>query len=166
MKDTDIQLTGSTNVIDLGNTTSNNTKSLTFNNCIFYSASNTIAKIINNSQNITEYTSNLCFKNNTIFNLHAGTNNGLLQMVGAKSVIFSDNLVDFYSLNATEHIIRIWKNSPSYTVEGNHFWARDSSGIPNDLTFYGTTEVTAADAAITSGTYPYASTISGAGATR
>ena len=89
-------------------------------------------------------------------------------MVGANSVTFKNNLVNFYSLNATEYIIRIWKNSPAYpayTVSNNHFWAR-SAGIPADLTFYSDVKVEAAAANVTSGSYPYTSTVTGAGATR
>lgn len=166
LKDTDVQLGAATNIIDLSKTTSLGNKTVNIENCIFYAASNTVSRIVNNSQNLSEYTADVRIENNTIFNLHAGTNNGLIHMAGAKSVVFRNNLVNFYSLNATEYVIRIWKNTPSYTVENNHFWARAASGIPADLTFYGDTKVSAADAAITSGSYPYASTVSGAGATR
>ncbi len=166
LKDTDVQLGATTNIIDLSKTTSLGNKTVNIENCIFYATSNTVSRIVNNSESLTEYKADVRIENNTIFNLHAGTSNGLIHMAGAQSVVFKNNLVNFYSLNATEYVIRIWKNTPSYTVENNHFWARATSGIPADLTFYGNTNVTAADAAITAGSYPYASTVSGAGATR
>ena len=87
-------------------------------------------------------------------------------MAGANSVVFRNNLVNFYSLNATEYVIRIWKNTPTYTVENNHFWARAASGIPADLTFYSNVKVEAASGNITSGAYPFTSNVPGAGATR
>ena len=87
-------------------------------------------------------------------------------MVGANSVTFKNNLVNFYSLNATEYVIRIWKNTPAYTVENNHFWARVAAGIPSDLTFYSNVKVEAASANISAAAYPFTSNVSGAGATR
>ena len=167
---TDITLGAATNVIDLAKTTSLGNENVTIKNCVIYGASNYVSRIVNNSQSLTEWTAEVVFENNTVFNLHAGTNNGLLQMVGAKSVIFKNNLVSFYSLNATEYVIRIWKNTPAYTVENNHFWSRHYKDgvqqLPEDVTLYGTTKITWADANITSGAYPYASTVLGAGATR
>ena len=167
---TDIALGAATNVIDLAKTTSLGNENVTIKNCVIYGASNYVSRIVNNSQSLTEWNAEVVFENNTVFNLHAGTNNGLLQMVGAKSVIFKNNLVSFYSLNATEYVIRIWKNTPAYTVENNHFWSRHYKDgvqqLPEDVTLYGTTKITWADANITSGAYPYASTVLGAGATR
>ena len=122
--DTDIALAGATNIIDLAKTTSLGNENVTIKNCILYGASNYVSRIVNNSQNLTSWTADVVFENNTVYNLHAGTNNGLLHMSGANSVIFKNNLVSFYSLNATEYVIRIWKNTPTYTVENNHFWSR------------------------------------------
>jgi hypothetical protein len=165
--DTDIQVAASTNIIDLAKTTSLGNESFYAENCIFYASGNTVARIFNNSQNLSAYTADYTFVNNTVFNLHAGTNNGLLHGCGADEVIFKNNLVSFYSLNSTEYVIRIWKNTPAYTVENNHFWARAAAGIPSDLTLYGTTKVEAAAANILkSNNYPFVSTVEGAGATR
>ena len=166
MVNTDIALTGATNIIDLAKTTSRENEFVSFKNCILYSTTNLVSRIVNNTQKLTEYSADVVFENNTVFNLHAGSNNGLLHMVGANSVTFMNNLVNFYSLNGTEYIIRIWQNNPAYTVANNYFWARASSGIPNDLTFYSNVMVQAASANVTSGSYPYTSTVSGAGATR
>ena len=166
MADTDVQLGAATNIIDLSKTTSLGNETVNISNCIFYSAKNTVSRIVNNSQNLTSYTADVVFENNTIFNLHAGSKNGLIHMAGANSVVFRNNLVNFYSINATEYVIRIWKNTPTYTIENNHFWARASAGIPSDLTFYGNVMVEAADAAVSAGSYPYASNVTGAGATR
>ena len=163
---TDIALAGATNIIDLGKTTSLGNELISVKNCILYGASNYVSRIVNNTSNITEWTADVVFENNTVYNLHAGTNNGLLHMVGANSVTFKNNLVNFYSLNATEYVIRIWKNTPAYTVENNHFWARAAAGIPSDLTFYSNVMVEAASANVTAGSYPYKPTVSGAGATR
>lgn len=164
--DTDIALSAAKNIIDLAKTTSLGNDSVIIKNCIIYGASNYVSRIVNNSQNLTSYTADVVFENNTIFNLHAGTNNGLIHMAGANSVVFRNNLVNFYSINATEYVIRIWKNTPTYTIENNHFWARAAAGIPSDLTFYGNVMVEAADAAVSAGSYPYASNVTGAGATR
>ena len=164
--DTDIALAGHTNIIDLGKTTSLGNENVTIKNCILYGASNYVSRIVNNSANISEWTANVVFENNTVYNLHAGTSNGLLHMAGANSVVFRNNLVSFYSLNATEYVIRIWKNNPTYTVENNHFWARAASGIPADLTFYSNVYVEAASGNITSNAYPFTSNVPGAGATR
>ena len=167
MVDTDIALAAATNIIDLGKTTSLGNESVTIKNCILYGASNYVSRIVNNSTNISEWTADVVFENNTVFNLHAGTNNGLLHMVGANSVVFKNNLVNFYSLNATEYVIRIWKTTnTSYTVDNNHFWARAANGIPTDLTFYSNVKVESAASAITSGAYPFTSNVPGAGATR
>lgn len=166
MADTDVQLGAATNIIDLSKTTSLGNETVNISNCIFYSAKNTVSRIVNNSQNLTSYTADVVFENNTIFNLHAGSKNGLIHMAGANSVVFRNNLVNFYSINATEYVIRIWKNTPTYTIENNHFWARAAAGIPSDLTFYGNVMVEAADAAVSAGSYPYASNVTGAGATR
>lgn len=166
MADTDVQLGAATNIIDLSKTTSLGNETVNISNCIFYSAKNTVSRIVNNSQNLTSYTADVVFENNTIFNLHAGSQNGLIHMAGANSVVFRNNLVNFYSINATEYVIRIWKNTPTYTIENNHFWARAAAGIPSDLTFYGNVMVEAADAAVSAGSYPYASNVTGAGATR
>lgn len=166
MADTDVQLGAATNIIDLSKTTSLGNETVNISNSIFYSAKNTVSRIVNNSQNLTSYTADVVFENNTIFNLHAGSKNGLIHMAGANSVVFRNNLVNFYSINATEYVIRIWKNTPTYTIENNHFWARAAAGIPSDLTFYGNVMVEAADAAVSAGSYPYASNVTGAGATR
>lgn len=166
MADTDVQLGAATNIIDLSKTTSLGNETVNISNCIFYSAKNTVSRIVNNSQNLTSYTADVVFENNTIFNLHAGSKNGLIHMAGANSVVFRNNLVNFYSINATEYVIRIWKNTPTYTIENNHFWARAAAGVPSDLTFYGNVMVEAADAAVSAGSYPYASNVTGAGATR
>ena len=163
---TDIALTGSTNIIDLAKTTSLGNESVIIKNCILYSTSNTVSRIINNSQNLTVWTADVVLEDNTIFNLHAGSNNGLIHMAGAGSIIFKNNLVNFYSLNATEYVIRIWKNTPTYTIENNHFWARASAGIPSDLTFYSNVIVEPAASAVCSGKYPFTSNVPGAGATR
>lgn len=163
---TDIALGGGTNIIDLSKTTSLGNELISVKNCILYGASNYVSRIVNNTSNITEWTADVVFENNTVYNLHAGTDNGLLHMVGANSVTFKNNLVNFYSLNTKEHVIRIWKNTPTYSVENNHFWARAAAGIPSDLTFYSNVMVKAASANITSGAYPFTSNISGAGATR
>lgn len=163
---TDIALAGATNIIDLAKTTSLGNESVIIKNCILYSLSNTVSRIINNSQNLTAWTANVVFEDNTIFNLHAGSNNGLIHMAGASSVIFKNNLVNFYSLNATEYVIRIWKNTPTYTIENNHFWARAAAGIPSDLTFYSNVIVEPAASAVCSGKYPFTSNVPGAGATR
>ena len=168
--DTDIALAGATNIIDLAKTTSLGNENVTIKNCILYGASNYVSRIVNNSQNLTSWTADVVFENNTVYNLHAGTNNGLLHMSGANSVVFNNNLVSFYSVNATEYVIRIWKNTPTYTVENNHFWSRHyKEGVqqlPEDVTLYGTTKITWAAANITSGAYPFTSTVPGAGATR
>ena len=168
--DTDIALAGATNIIDLAKTTSLGNENVTIKNCILYGASNYVSRIVNNSQNLTSWTADVVFENNTVYNLHAGTNNGLLHMSGANSVVFNNNLVSFYSVNATEYVIRIWKNTPTYTVENNHFWSRHYIGgvqqLPEDVTLYGTTKITWAAANITSGAYPFTSTVPGAGATR
>ena len=163
---TDIALTGATNIIDLAKTTSLGNESVIIKNCILYSTSNTVSRIINNSQNLTAWTADVVFEDNTIFNLHAGSKNGLLHMAGASSVNFKNNLVNFYSLNATEYVIRIWKNTPTYTIENNHFWARATAGIPSDLTFYSNVIVEPAASAVCSGKYPFTSNVPGAGATR
>lgn len=164
---TDIALAGATNIIDLGKTTSLGNESVTIKNCILYGASNYVSRIVNNSTNISEWTANVVFENNTVFNLHAGTNNGLLHMAGANSVVFKNNLVNFYSINATEYVIRIWKTTnTNYSVDNNHFWARASAGIPSDLIFYSNVKVESAASAITSGAYPFTSNVPGAGATR
>lgn len=168
--DTDIALAGATNIIDLAKTTSLSNDNVTIKNCILYGESNYVSRIVNNSQNLTSWTADVVFENNTVYNLHAGTNNGLLHMAGANSVVFRNNLVSFYSLNATEYVIRIWKNNPTYTVENNHFWSRHYKDgvqqLPEDVTLYGTTKITWAAANITSGAYPFTSTVTGAGATR
>ena len=168
--DTDIALAGATNIIDLAKTTSLGNENVTIKNCILYGASNYVSRIVNNSQNLTSWTADVVFENNTVYNLHAGTNNGLLHMSGANSVVFNNNLVSFYSVNATEYVIRIWKNTPTYTVENNHFWSRHYiqgvQQLPEDVTLYGTTKITWAAANITSGAYPFTSTVPGAGATR
>ena len=163
---TDIALAGSTNIIDLAKTTSLGNESVIIKNCILYSTSNTVSRIINNSQNLTAWTADVVFEDNTIFNLHAGSKNGLIHMAGAGSIIFRNNLVNFYSLNATEYVIRIWKNTPTYTIENNHFWARAAAGIPSDLTFYSNVIVEPAASAVCSGKYPFTSNVPGAGATR
>lgn len=163
---TDIALAAATNIIDLAKTTSLGNESVTIKNCILYGASNYVSRIVNNSQNLSIWTADVVFENNTVYNLHAGSNNGLLHMAGANSVVFKNNLVNFYSLNATEYVIRIWKNTPAYTVENNHFWARAAAGIPADLTFYSNVKVESAASAITSGAYPFTSNVPGAGATR
>lgn len=162
---TDIALAAATNIIDLAKTTSLGNESVTIKNCILYGASNYVSRIVNNSQNLSTWTADVVFENNTVYNLHAGSNNGLLHMAGANSVVFKNNLVNFYSLNGTEYVIRIWKNTPAYTVENNHFWAR-SNGIPADLTFYSNVKVESAASNITSGAYPFTSNVPGAGATR
>ena len=168
--DTDIALAGATNIIDLAKTTSLGNENVTIKNCILYGASNYVSRIVNNSQNLTSWTADVVFENNTVYNLHAGTNNGLLHMSGANSVVFNNNLVSFYSVNATEYVIRIWKNTPTYTVENNHFWSRHYIGgvqqLPEDVTLYGTTKITWAAANIISGAYPFTSTVPGAGAIR
>lgn len=166
MIDTDVQLGAATNIIDLSKTTSLGNESVNICNCIFYAANNTVSRIVNNSQSLTSYTADVNFKNNTVFNLHAGTGNGLLHMAGANSIVFCNNLINFYSLNSTEYVIRAWKNTPSYTVDNNFFWARATSGIPDDLIFYNSVKVESAEAVITSDSYPYASKITTAGATR
>lgn len=170
MVDTDIALAGDTNIIDLAKTTSLGNESVTIKNCVLYGASNYVSRIVNNSQNLTAWTADVVFENNTVYNLHVGSSNGLLHMSGANSVVFKNNLVSFYSLNATEYVIRIWKNTPTYTVENNHFWSRHYINgvqqLPEDVTLYGTTKITWATANITSGAYPFTSTVSGAGATR
>ena len=163
---TDIALAAATNIIDLAKTTSLGNESVTIKNCILYGASNYVSRIVNNSQNLSIWTADVVFENNTVYNLHAGTSNGLLHMAGANSVVFKNNLVNFYSLNGTEYVIRIWKNTPAYTVDNNHFWARASAGIPADLTFYSNVKVESAASAITSGAYPFTSNVPGAGATR
>ena len=163
---TDIALTGATNIIDLAKTTSLGNESVIIKNCILYSTSNTVSRIINNSQNLTAWTADVVFEDNTIFNLHAGSKNGLIHMAGASSVIFKNNLVNFYSLNATEYVIRIWKNTPTYTIENNHFWARAAAGIPTDLVFYSNVIVEPAASVVCSGKYPFTSNVPGAGATR
>ena len=163
---TDIALAAATNIIDLAKTTSLGNESVTIKNCILYGASNYVSRIVNNSQNLSAWTADVVFENNTVYNLHAGSNNGLLHMSGANSVVFKNNLVNFYSLNATEYVIRIWKNTPAYTVENNHFWARAAAGIPADLTFYSNVKVESAASNITSGAYPFTSNVPGAGATR
>ena len=163
---TDIALAAATNIIDLAKTTSLGNESVTIKNCILYGASNYVSRIVNNSQNLSIWTADVVFENNTVYNLHAGSNNGLLHMAGANSVVFKNNLVNFYSLNGTEYVIRIWKNTPAYTVENNHFWARAAAGIPADLTFYSNVKVESAASAITSGAYPFTSNVPGAGATR
>ena len=168
--DTDIALAGATNIIDLAKTTSLGNENVTIKNCILYGASNYVSRIVNNSQNLTSWTADVVFENNTVYNLHAGSNNGLLHMSGANSVVFNNNLVSFYSVNATEYVIRIWNNTPTYTVENNHFWSRHYKDgvqqLPEDVTLYGTTKITWAAANITSGAYPFTSTVPGAGATR
>ena len=167
MVDTDIALAAATNIIDLSKTSSLGNESITIKNCILYGASNYVSRIVNNSQNLSAWTADVVFENNTVFNLHAGTNNGLLHVAGANAVVFKNNLVNFYSLNATEYVIRIWKTTnTSYTVDNNHFWARASAGIPADLTFYSNVKVESAASAITSGAYPFTSNVPGAGATR
>ena len=174
LKDTDIKLTNtgnnSVNIIDLSNTTSGNTESISFTNCVIYNTSNCVGIIARYTAEQEQYKTNIVFNNNTVFNIHAGTNNGLLHMSGANSVVFKNNLVSFFSLNATEYVIRIWKNTPTYTAENNHFWSRHyKEGVqqlPEDVTLYGTTKITWATANITSGAYPYTSTVPGAGATR
>ena len=162
---TDIALAAATNIIDLAKTTSLGNESVTIKNCILYGASNYVSRIVNNSQNLSAWTADVVFENNTVYNLHAGTNNGILHMSGANSVVFKNNLVNFYSLNSTEYVIRIWKNNPAYTIENNHFWAR-AAGIPADLTFYSNVKVESAASNITSGAYPFTSNVPGAGATR
>lgn len=170
LADTDIALAAATNIIDLGKTTSSANKVVSIKNCILYGASNYVSRIINNTQGsdktVVTWDADVIFENNTVYNLHAGTNNGLLHMSGANSVVFKNNLINFYSLNATEYVIRIWKNTPVYTVENNYFWARANSGIPSDLTFYSNVKVESAEANITSGAYPFTSSVPGAGATR
>ena len=166
MVDSDIALAAATNIIDLSKTTSLGNEKVAFSNCILYGATNYVSRIVNNAQNLTVWKADVVFENNTVFNLHAGTNNGLLHMAGANSVVFKNNLINFYSLNSTEYVIRIWKNKPEYTVENNHFWARAAAGIPSDLIFYSDVKVEAAAANITSGAYPFTSTVAGAGATR
>lgn len=165
--DTDISLSGGANIIDLSKTTSSANKVVNIKNCILYAASNTVSRIVNNTQTSgVTWDADVIFENNTVFNLHAGTNNGLLHMSGAKSVVFKNNLINFYGFSATEYVIRIWKNNPIYTIENNHFWARGSAGIPEDLTFYSNVMVESATANITSGAYPFTSNVPGAGATR
>lgn len=164
---TDIALAGGTNIIDLGKTTSLANENVTIKNCILYGASNYVSRIVNNSQSLSAWTADVVFENNTVFNLHAGSSNGLLHMAGANSVVFKNNLVNFYSINATEYVIRIWKTTnTNYSVDNNHFWARASAGIPSDLTFYSNVKVESAASAITSGAYPFTSNVPGAGATR
>ncbi len=169
--DSDIALAAATNIIDLAKTTSSGNKVVNVKNCIMYGASNYVSRIINNTQATgVTWDADVNFENNTIYNLHAGSSNGLLLMSGANSVVFKNNLVSFYSLNATEYVIRIWKNTPTYTVENNHFWSRHYiegvQQLPEDVTLYGTTKITWAAANITSGAYPFTSTVPGAGATR
>ena len=169
--DTDIALAAGTNIIDLGKTTSLGNESVTIKNCILYGASNYVSRIVNNSQNLSEWTANVVFENNTVYNLHAGTGNGLLHMAGANSVVFKNNLVNFHSLNATEYVIRIWKTTnTNYMMENNHFWSRHYidgvQQLPEDVTLYGTNKITWASANITSGAYPFTSSVPGAGATR
>lgn len=170
LKDTDIKLinasTSSVNIIDLSNTTSGNTESISFTNCVIYNTSNCPGIIARYTALQDQYKTNIKFNNNTVFNIHAGTNNGLLHMSGANSVEFKNNLVNFYGLNSTEYVIRIWQNTPVYTVENNHFWARAAAGIPSDLTFYSNVMVEAAASNITSSAYPFTTNVPGAGATR
>ena len=164
--DTDVSLAEATNIIDLNKTKSVANKAITFKNCILAGASNYVSRIVNNSANLTEYSADLVFENNTVFNLHAGTNNGLLHMVGAKSVSFKNNLVNFFSVNANEYIIYITDVNTTYEVDNNYFWARSSNGIPTTLTFYSNIKVEPASIIISDGNYPYTSKIEGAGATR
>lgn len=174
---TDIEVSANnTHILHLNNTTSTANESVVIENCIFYAGTNTTGRIINNSGNIVS-TASLKFNNNTIFNLHSGVNAGLVHMAGASSVEFKNNLFDFWALNDVtndgkfEYAVRIWKNSPVYNVENNHYWRRDGQTVESDkfATHGNGTNVvyaTTATAAVTSGKYPFTSTVAGAGATR
>lgn len=177
LRDTDVQLGDGANILDLSKTTSLGNEKVVIENCIFYNSSkNLTARIINNSGNIVS-TASLKFNNNTVFNLHSGVNAGVVHMAGASTVEFKNNLFDFYSVNNVtddgkfEYVVRIWKNTPVYDAENNHYWRRDNNTVESDnLAAYGNGNdivyAETATAAITSGKYPFTSNIPGAGATR
>lgn len=174
----DVQIGGNlgNGIINLANTTSEAAIDVNFSNNIFYASSNSTARIINNNGNLSSYTSSLIFVNNTIFNLHSGVNAGLIHMAGASTVEFKNNLFDFYSINNAdgtkyEYAVRIWKNTPTYNVDNNHYWRRDGETVESDNFIShgngaGAVAATTATAAITSGKHPFTSNVSGAGATR
>lgn len=98
-------------------------------------------------------------------------------MAGASTVDFKNNLFDFWALNDVtsdgkiEYVVRIWKNTPVYNAENNHYWRRDKQTVESDkLAAYGNGNdvvyASTATSAITSGAYPFTSKVSSAGATR
>ena len=153
-------------IINLSNTTSTNTNSIAFNNCIYYCTKNATGKIINLPTNLSSYKETISFNNNTIFNIHAGSNVGLLHVQNCASLEMKDNIFSFYGINSTNNEYIIY-NTTVFTINqsGNQFHKRNSSD-KYKMYLYKYTEVSFSGSAICETEYPYTSKTAGIGATR
>ena len=152
--------------INLSGTTSTNTQSLTFKNCIFYCTKNTTGKIINLPSTLSAYSETISFNNNTIFNIHAGGNAGLLHVIKGSSLEMNNNIFSFYGINNTNNEYIIY-NTEEFTISqlNNKFHKRNAID-KNTMYLYKNNTVLFEQNDICAKSYPYASTITGIGATR
>lgn len=158
--DSDIQLTAGCDILKLTTCTSTTPESITIKNSLLYANGNTVAKLIN----LPTCETNITLENNTVFNLHAGTNNGLIHSAGSLGTVsLQNNLFSFYALySSNEYIIK--GTATSYTTNNNHFDKR-STADTNSMYLYNTDTVLWGSA-ICKTTYPYTSNKPGAGASR
>lgn len=158
--DTDVCLTVSSKILFDYTAIDNTLESVTIQNSIFYSSENYITRLIN-----AKSISSVVLNNNTIFNLHAGNNNGLIHCTGTiSSLSLNNNLFSFYSLNSsTEKIVA--GTVSNYSGTNNAFHKRSASDS-NGMILYGVNTVSWAESAICATTYPFTSKVAGAGATR
>lgn len=158
--DTDVELTAGCNVFDFSQCTSSGLAKVEVNNSIFYASTNSVSKVLNFSSAET-----VSFTNNTVFNLHAGTDNGLIHASGSiTSFNLQNNLFNFYGLSSSSEYIVNATHSASGI--GNNFFYKRNSDDTNSMFLYGSTTLTWEGSAITTNDYPYTSNKPGAGAVR
>ena len=139
-------------------------------NNIFYSTNAITSVIFKHATNSNDPVAEVLCNNNTIYNLHKGSYTGLIHFNYAKSLTFKNNIVEFGTVTSNEYVTRCVNGTPSYDYSNNHYWchADDVESVTNFAAIreYGTKTITPGEASIISSTYPFASSIPGAGAQR
>lgn len=155
-------------ILSMKNSTSTNINNIDVKNCIFHCTKNTTARLIYMPTALKEYNERVSFTNNTVFNIHAGSNKGLLHLIGGQSIIMQNNIFSFYGLSSgeKEYIIYNTQDTNNIAANNNYYQKRSTTDdkamfLYKDLDVEFTTTGT-----ICKNSYPYASSYEGVGATR
>lgn len=149
-------------LIDLTQYKSDVKSDIYIDNCIFYNSDKSyVEKLI--YKPTTNQLGEISFTNNTVFNLHPGTDNGLIHVGNVENITIKNNLFNFYTINKNEYIVYTTGN-PTYTQENNYCYRRGTDS--NTLYLINGCEFKFSSDKISEATYPFKSNKTDSGATR